>query len=445
MGWQGYHLHDFQVGDGVTFAAPDLDSDHAIDERKVTVKQILPRVGSTLVWQYDFGDSWYHTVTVEAMNEPDASARYPQCLDGARACPPEDCGGTHGYARLIEALTDPGDPEHDEMIRVGARGLRPRRVRRSGTRRRRAVHPLTSGRRRTHARRKLGNQELRGRRPLLGSGLVVGEGGLEPPRPFGHRNLNPARLPIPPLARVSPRTLPDAPSPAPTAWPAGTLDARWACRGSSVAWSVWSRACSRAPSGQGSARSSWAGAWSGRWTTTARSTCGAAPSCPTTSPSTVASDDHATSPRSSDPLVRELVDAAREHARDEDYAFLGPVRSSSSGDDELRPAASEITARMQGRAASAAASSSCPAATGSPSATARSASAACPECDITLADPNVSRRHAEVRPAGTGFLVVDLRLHQRHPGERRAGQRAGLRDGDADHRRERPRMRFEAS
>src|SRR5579884_1540237 len=32
----------------------------------------------------------------------------------------------------------------------------------------------------------------------------VGEGGLEPPRPCGHRNLNPARLPIPPLARVEP-------------------------------------------------------------------------------------------------------------------------------------------------------------------------------------------------------------------------------------------------
>jgi hypothetical protein len=30
--------------------------------------------------------------------------------------------------------------------------------------------------------------------------VVVGEGGLEPPHPFGHRNLNPARLPIPPLA-----------------------------------------------------------------------------------------------------------------------------------------------------------------------------------------------------------------------------------------------------
>ncbi len=125
MGWEGYHLHDFQIGDGVTFAGPDLDSDHVIDERRVTVKQMLPRVGSTLTWQYDFGDSWHHVVTVEAMNEPDSEARYPQVLDGARACPPEDCGGTYGYARLLESLADPADPEHDDMIQWAPDGFDP--------------------------------------------------------------------------------------------------------------------------------------------------------------------------------------------------------------------------------------------------------------------------------------------------------------------------------
>lgn len=125
MGWQGYHLHDFQVGDGVTFAGPDLESDHAIDERKVTVKQVLPRVDSTLIWQYDYGDSWHHIVTVEAMDEPDAEARYPQVLDGARACPPEDCGGPYGYERLVEALADPSDPEHDDMVQWAPDGFDP--------------------------------------------------------------------------------------------------------------------------------------------------------------------------------------------------------------------------------------------------------------------------------------------------------------------------------
>ena len=125
MGWEGYHLHDFQVGDGVTFAGPDLDSDHAIDERKVTVKQILPRVGSALVWQYDYGDSWHHVVTVEERNEPDSRARYPQVLGGERACPPEDCGGTGGYEQLLVSLADPADPEHDDMIHWAPDGFDP--------------------------------------------------------------------------------------------------------------------------------------------------------------------------------------------------------------------------------------------------------------------------------------------------------------------------------
>jgi pSer/pThr/pTyr-binding forkhead associated (FHA) protein len=31
-----------------------------------------------------------------------------------------------------------------------------------------------------------------------------------------------------------------------------------------------------------------------------------------------------------------------------------------------------------------------------------------PECDVALSDPNVSRKHAEVRRQGTGFVLVDL-------------------------------------
>jgi hypothetical protein len=80
------------------------------------MRQVLPRDGATLVWEYDFGDSWCHTVSVEARNEPNPDARYPQVLDGARACPPEDCGGTYGYAELLEVLPDPSHPEHEHMV-----------------------------------------------------------------------------------------------------------------------------------------------------------------------------------------------------------------------------------------------------------------------------------------------------------------------------------------
>ena len=125
MGWAGYHLHHFEIGDGVIFSDPDPDADHIIDERKITVKQVLPRVGASLVWQYDFGDGWDHVVTVETMHEPDPETRYPQVLDGGRACPPEDCGGPYGYQRLLEALADPADATHDDMVRWAPDGFDP--------------------------------------------------------------------------------------------------------------------------------------------------------------------------------------------------------------------------------------------------------------------------------------------------------------------------------
>jgi pSer/pThr/pTyr-binding forkhead associated (FHA) protein len=53
-----------------------------------------------------------------------------------------------------------------------------------------------------------------------------------------------------------------------------------------------------------------------------------------------------------------------------------------------------------------------------------------PESTIVLADPNVSRNHAEVRPQGDGYVVVDLGSTN---GTRVNGVRVSeqaLRDGD---------------
>src|SRR5512145_790286 len=74
MGWQNYHLHDFQI-DGQIYGDPA--DDEFGDE-------------------YDFGDSWQHTLTLEKILPPDAYKRLPLCLGGNRACPPEDVGGVNG-------------------------------------------------------------------------------------------------------------------------------------------------------------------------------------------------------------------------------------------------------------------------------------------------------------------------------------------------------------
>jgi hypothetical protein len=42
--------------------------------------------------------------------------RYPACLAGARACPPDDCGGPPGYERLVDALRDPTQKANAELL-----------------------------------------------------------------------------------------------------------------------------------------------------------------------------------------------------------------------------------------------------------------------------------------------------------------------------------------
>jgi hypothetical protein len=69
-----------------------------------------------LRYEYDFGDSWEHELLVEKILPPEPGVRYPLCLKGKGACPPEDVGGVWGYDSFLEAIADPKHPEHDDML-----------------------------------------------------------------------------------------------------------------------------------------------------------------------------------------------------------------------------------------------------------------------------------------------------------------------------------------
>ena len=58
---------------------------------------------------------------------PDPARKYPACIAGARACPPEDVGGTSGYAKFLEAWADPDHEEHRHMRRWAGRSFKPER------------------------------------------------------------------------------------------------------------------------------------------------------------------------------------------------------------------------------------------------------------------------------------------------------------------------------
>ena len=108
LGWEESHLWQFVLGDRYYGDLGLLEDDPralpTADARATTLRQLAPWAGVTFRYEYDFGDNWRHDVTVEALLPGTEKGRRFTCLDGARACPPEDCGGVHGYAELLATL-----------------------------------------------------------------------------------------------------------------------------------------------------------------------------------------------------------------------------------------------------------------------------------------------------------------------------------------------------
>jgi hypothetical protein len=122
FGWWNYHLHQFQI-DGERYEPPpapdDFDFDLDIrDETQVVLGKLIPKSGRKPRWvyEYDFGDGWRHEIQFEGFVPNDPKAKYPVCVEGERACPPEDCGGPWGYADYVAAIGDPSDERHEEML-----------------------------------------------------------------------------------------------------------------------------------------------------------------------------------------------------------------------------------------------------------------------------------------------------------------------------------------
>ena len=116
MGWANYHLHQFTI-DGIEYGQPDPDYGSEVeDERKVKLIQVAPKKTVKFIYEYDFWDSWQHTVLIEKILPVEKGKLYPYCVKGKRACPPEDIGGPWRYTDFIEAVLDIAHPEHEDMV-----------------------------------------------------------------------------------------------------------------------------------------------------------------------------------------------------------------------------------------------------------------------------------------------------------------------------------------
>ena len=115
MGWSDSHLHAFTIGGKRYGTLVDDGFSKDLDERELTVPKAIGKE-RRFRYEYDFGDGWQHHVLVEDSLTIPIGLSFAVCLDGERACPPEDSGGPFGYANLLNAISDPGHEEFDEYI-----------------------------------------------------------------------------------------------------------------------------------------------------------------------------------------------------------------------------------------------------------------------------------------------------------------------------------------
>ncbi|MFV1981716.1 MAG: plasmid pRiA4b ORF-3 family protein [Rhodothermia bacterium] len=116
MGWTDSHLHQFIDGNNF-YGVPDpAFGSEVSDESGIPIGSLLKEDGDSILYEYDFGDGWVHTVTLERIRPQQPGEAVPACLAGERSCPPEDVGGPFGYVEFLQAFADKTHPDHDEMV-----------------------------------------------------------------------------------------------------------------------------------------------------------------------------------------------------------------------------------------------------------------------------------------------------------------------------------------
>lgn len=116
MGWTDSHLHEFTIGNKRYTEYPEYKDD-GLECGRYRLVDLIKQKGRTFRYLYDFGDSWEHELVIEDSRyfDPELGTELT-CLEGERACPPEDVGGVHGYFEFYNALKDPNHEEHQSYM-----------------------------------------------------------------------------------------------------------------------------------------------------------------------------------------------------------------------------------------------------------------------------------------------------------------------------------------
>jgi hypothetical protein len=131
--WQDIHLHEFVIADR-RYGEPAPREVVPVQNEALFRLHSLPLAeGTSFSYVYDFGDHWEVEVKLERVLPPDPGVPFAVVIDGVRAFPPEDSGGVGGYEELLQALSDPSKPEHEEYREWVGEDFDPERFDRDAT------------------------------------------------------------------------------------------------------------------------------------------------------------------------------------------------------------------------------------------------------------------------------------------------------------------------
>ena len=119
FGWNEDHLHQFLESRKNHYATSMNELGGTLypgtkDGSRYGVSHLLKKQGDSVLFEYDYGDSWYHKVKLKSVADyADYETKAVRLIGGANACPPDDCGGIYRYRHLVELMQK--NPQSSEL------------------------------------------------------------------------------------------------------------------------------------------------------------------------------------------------------------------------------------------------------------------------------------------------------------------------------------------
>lgn len=121
MCWFDRHLHSFvlyeqDMSKRLEIGLPGNTWENHLFGWNVPTANYFVNEGDSAIYWYDFGDDWRHEVLFEGTEPAIKGGKYPKCIGGSRARPPEECGGVPGYYEILNILSDTAREEYRDTL-----------------------------------------------------------------------------------------------------------------------------------------------------------------------------------------------------------------------------------------------------------------------------------------------------------------------------------------